>query len=121
MVAQTVLDELVAGVAMYSVFLHSNALRHAVLLCDRSAWYWPSGQLAHSLFLVLRNSPALQLRLVVVVTVVTDVVVDVNVTVVTVAVVVVVVAVVIVEVVAVVVGGGGPVHHPASLLVQKQK
>ena len=37
-VAQTVLDELVAGVAMYSVFLHSNALRHAVLLCDRSAW-----------------------------------------------------------------------------------
>lgn len=114
--AQTVLDVLVASVATYSSFLHSNALRHAVLVWDGFAWYWPSGQLVHSFLTALRYSPAPQLRSVVVVTVVTDVEVLVEVVVTVVAVI-----VVFVDVVAVVVGGGGPLHQFPSVLVQKQK
>ena len=114
--AQTVLDVLVALVATYSSFLHSNVLRHAVLVWDGLAWYWPSGQLVHLFIAVLRYSPAPHLRSVVVVTVVADVEVLVEVVVTVVAVI-----VVSVDVVAVVVGGGGPLHQFPSVLVQKQK
>lgn len=119
--AQTVLDVLVALVATYSSFLHSNVLRHAVLVWDGLAWYWPSGQLVHLFIAVLRYSPAPHLRSVVVVTVVADVEVLVEVVVTVVAVIVVAVIVVSVDVVAVVVGGGGPLHQFPSVLVQKQK